>query len=210
MNKGDAYVVGVTGGVGSGKTTVVEILKEKGWQIINVDELAQEIIQNDPQIQKQIKKVFGSGILYETGELKRREMANTVFSKKGLLNQLNHIIWPVLIQTLQQRIQEIKRNDSVPTAVDMAVIFEANCPSIFDYILTVTASLKTREYRLETRRHWTRKAIHQRINSQLNEKIKLEQSDYIIYNEGSIEELRKKIQIFIQWISKKDIMTRKE
>ncbi|MBN2104775.1 dephospho-CoA kinase [bacterium] len=210
MKKKHALIVGVTGGVGSGKTTVVGFLEERGWLTLDVDELAQSAIQYDIQIKERIKSVFGSEIIGMNGKLNRKKLANIVFSNASILNKFNNIVWPPLIQTLKIRLHDMKKYHSVPTAVDMAVLFESQCQSLFDCILVVTATRKTRERRLKAQRKWTDQEISMRIASQFKESLKIKQADYVIRNNGSIENLKEKTHTFAQWIYELNILSGKE
>ncbi|MFC1568848.1 dephospho-CoA kinase [bacterium] len=203
-------VVGITGNVGSGKTTVVGFLEEAGWQSINVDELAQEIIHSDSQIQIQIRDCFGNEYFDKQGILKRKELGQKVFSDATLLKQLDDIVWPVLLNTLQSQIHQINKDQSHFTAVDMAVLFEAECQSLFDCILVVMASEKNRRFRLKTLRQWSLTEINQRMRSQLDDAVKIQEAHYVIWNDGSLPDLSEKTMAFIHWINQQAVMIRKE
>lgn len=194
-------ILGVTGGAGSGKTTVISFLEQQGWNTIDVDSIAKSIIDENMVVHDQIKDLFGMEYFDENDKLNRRKLGQRVFSNLQDLNQLTQLVWPEMISTLKTSIEEIKNISSKPIAVDMAILFEANCQDLFDYILVVIAPLYKRIDRLTLQRKWTKKETEQRIRNQINEEIKIDKADYIIENNGDLEILKDKTLSLIQWLN---------
>jgi dephospho-CoA kinase len=193
-------VIGVTGGVGSGKSTVVRYLAETGWQIIDVDILAREIIENDSSILEKIRTTFGKEYIDTGMHLRRRELGRRVFSDPEAIKQLNQIVWPVLIPALKKRINHLKAEAIVPIVADIAILFEAECQDLFDVIIVVTASMKERKKRLMKQRDWTSEEIRHCMASQISDAEKKRQADYIIRNNGREEDLQLKTHDLIKWL----------
>jgi dephospho-CoA kinase len=203
-------VIGVTGSIGSGKSTVVEFLEQNGWQAINVDELAQEVIRDNPEIQNQIREYFGAEYINAQGELDRKKLAQIVFSDSVLIERLDDIVWPVLVRILHDQIRQIRGNPhAADTAVDMAVLFEAGCQKLFDSILVVTASRENRTFRLKNQRQLSLEEIDRRMNCQMDDTMKIKHADYVIRNNGNLQDLKKESRAFIQWINRQKMMDRK-
>ena len=193
-------IIGVTGNVGSGKSTVVGFLREYGWKTIDVDAMAHEIVQHDTEVRNQIQTCFGPACFSEDGKLQRRKLGRIVFSDPEKLQQLNDIVWPELVRILQKQIRRLREHpEPADVAVDMAVLFESRCQFMFDCVLLVVAPKVDRTQRLKQMRHWTAKEIRHRMQSQMDDSEKIEKAHYIIHNDGSIAELKEKIRVFLHW-----------
>ncbi len=190
--------VGITGGIGSGKSTVAGILAGRGWKVIDVDRLAHRVYER-PAVRKQIIEMFGHGCFHES-RLDRRALAKTVFSELSRLHELNRIVWPPMVELLETRLNELKSSVLKPVAADMAVLFEAGCEVLFDRILVVTAPAEIRMRRIAASRPLNEREIRQRMAGQLDDRIKCEKADYIIENTGTPEALKENTLAFIKWI----------
>jgi dephospho-CoA kinase len=196
-------IVGVTGGVGSGKSTVVRFLAGEGWHVIDVDILAREIIETNHRVLEEIKTAFGKEFI-NGRHLRARELGRRVFSDPEALKRLNGIVWPVLIPELRERIAGYQKADpSVPVVADMAVLFESECEDLFDVIVAVTSPVKERQKRLMKQRNWTSEEIRQRMAGQVSDAERKKRADYILCNNGREEDLRLKIHDLIQWLGLK-------
>ena len=183
-------VVGITGGVGSGKTEVAREFEKLGAFILDADEIARELVDENQSIRKALQKRFGSDVFDNKGRLKRRELGRIVFSDNQKLRQLNGIIRLPLISEIKRRILRFqKKNPNAVVAVDMAIIFEAQIESLFDTIIVVTASEEKRIQWLSDERKWNREEISSRMQAQMDVRMKEKKADYIIENSGTLEEL---------------------
>lgn len=184
-------IVGVTGGIGSGKSTLCNMLAQCDAFIINADEIGKDLVDKNTDIQNNIKNTFGSDFFDSKGSLKRRELGRMVFSNPDALDRLNHIIREPLIHEIENRIESASQSPQNPIIiVDIAILFEAELSSLFDHIVVVTAPTKLRADRLCQSRDWTRKETHDRIDAQLPEEEKVGQAHTVIENNGSIEHLK--------------------
>ena len=185
--------VGITGGIGSGKTGFVKELGRLGASVIDVDMIARELVDERDDIQQAIRKAFGADIFNGDGRLKRRALGQSVFSNKKKLDILNHIIRSPLISVLKDRISHLKDcKDAGIIAVDMAILYEAEVESLFDIVVVVTASLKSRINWLSQSREWSREEILERMEAQMDVKQKILRADVVIENSGTLEELHLK------------------
>jgi len=179
------FLIGLTGNIASGKSSVGKLLKENGLPVIEADRIGWEILERKEIIQE-ILDVFGN--ILKDGKVDRKKLGNIVFSNKRKLKIFNALVHPPLLQKLKREID--KRSGKV-IVVNAALIFEWEIEHWFDKIILVTAEKKKRIDRL-LKNNLTRKEAIQRINSQMDEKEKIKKSDFIIENNGTFEELKKK------------------
>ena len=179
------FLIGLTGNIASGKSSVGKLLKENGLPVIEADRIGWEILERKEIIQE-ILDVFGN--ILKDGKVDRKKLGNIVFSNKRKLKIFNAIVQSPLLQKLKREID--KRSGKI-IVVNAALIFEWEIEHWFDKIILVTAEKKKRIDRL-LKNNLTRKEAIQRINSQMDEKEKIKKSDFIIENNGTFEELKKK------------------
>ncbi len=175
------YIVGLTGGIGTGKTTVSEIFKKLGIPVYNSDIEAKKLMHTDKELIKKISNLFGKDI-YKDNLLDRKKLAAEVFSNKEKLNRLNAIVHPAVKQDFE--LWALRQN-SLYQIKESAILFESGIYKNVDKIITVTAPLNLRIKRLIKRDNTSQEEIKKRINNQLDEKFKTDNSDFIIDNNTS-------------------------
>ena len=185
-----AVLIGVTGGVGSGKTEFSKALASLGALVIDADKIAKDLVE-DRKIKRQLIDTFGESIFNEAGALKRRELGRLVFRDSALLKQLNHIIHPSMIQEIKRQIS-INEEKFRLIVVDMALLFELNMEVLFQKTIVITAPPDKRKQWLSENRKWCQDEINQRMESQMDIKEKIEKSDIVVSNSDSLSELRVK------------------
>ncbi|MDR1617339.1 MAG: dephospho-CoA kinase [Syntrophomonadaceae bacterium] len=181
-------VIGLTGGIASGKSTVLNVLKKLGFIVIEVDKTAHLIMEPGQKAYQEIVELFGSCILGPDGKIDRLLLGNIVFNDPALLTKLNQITHPRVGQFLQRRLREIE--DEQPHAVvvlEVPLLFESGMDKLCDHIFVVWVDRETQIRRLMLREGLEREQARKRIMSQmdLNEKAKL--ADFVIDNTQSIE-----------------------
>jgi dephospho-CoA kinase len=183
-------IVGVTGGIGTGKTTFVTELARYGAAVFDADAIARTIVEENQEIRNALMHAFGEDIFDSKGNLLRRKLGQIVFSNQSQLDVLNAIIQPILKQLLQNRAARFRKECPGKLAViDMAILYEAGMESLCDRIIVVTAPNEFRETWLMQDRGWTRKEARQRIDAQMNVEIKRKRADIVVANTGSLAEL---------------------
>lgn len=188
----DTRVVAVTGGIGSGQSTVCEMLAEQGCKIIDVDRKAKQIIDKDSALQQELKKLFGPDIFDEKGQLRRRLLASIVFEDSDKTRQLNHLVHPRLVAEIVEEMEEARFSRKHPlVVVDAALIFELNMEKMFDAILMVDCALEKRIERVMQRDGQSRAEIMARIKRQIPLEDKVRWATRVLDNNGSPEDLKK-------------------
>jgi len=194
--------VGITGGIGAGKTTVCKIFEELGAKVIYADELAKEIMENDESLKKKIKKIFGEKS-YIGGKLNRKFIADIIFSSDEKRKLLESIVHPAVIKRI---LSDLKKNADEGkynfVIVEAALIFESGFDKELDYVLVVDADDEIKIKRIMERDKCSKEEVLKRMRAQLDSKIKRELADMVIINDGDIDELRKKVSFFYSLFEK--------
>ena len=171
-------IIGLTGGIGSGKTTIAKHIKSLGIPVYIADDEARKIMQS-VEIISAIKKIFGTSI-FENDILNREKLAAIVFSDSEKLEKLNSIIHPAVKKHFENWILNHKKYPYV--IYEAAILFESGSYKNCDLIITVTAPIESRIQRVIQRDHTTRENVLKRINSQWNDAQRISKSDYVIEN----------------------------
>ncbi|MDY6863387.1 MAG: dephospho-CoA kinase [Thermodesulfobacteriota bacterium] len=181
--------IGLTGSIASGKSTVANMLKKLGAELIDADDIAHQIINPLTECGKMVIKEFGQKIQDNHGNIDRKELGKIVFANKERLSMLNKITHPYIMQALKKRLlfYSIKKTSSI-VIVDAALLLEKNLKSQFDKIIVVYINEKTQLNRLIKRDKVKREIALKKIQSQMPVREKLKYADFIISNEGPLEE----------------------
>ena len=185
-------VIGLTGGIGSGKSSVLEIFKKIGISTYNADASAKELIGSDKKIIHSIKQLFGEDV-YNENELNSKLVSDIVFNDKEKLKSLNSIIHPEVAKDFDNFC--FKHRDESYVVKEAAIIFETKTENLFDKIIYVRAPKKNRIDRVMLRDKLSRDEVLNRIKNQLNENAIFDKCDFIIDNVNYTELERKVIEI---------------
>ncbi len=172
--------VGITGGIGSGKTTVCLLFQTLGIPIYDADAAAKRLMTKDPELKKQITVMFGEEA-YVDAELNRVLISKLVFGNKHLLDQLNNLVHPAVAQDTEKWIIGQKAPYVIKEA---ALLIESGSYNKLDKLIVISAPEELRIQRVMDRNQITRAEVQARIQNQLPEAKKLEMADYIILNDG--------------------------
>jgi len=198
-------IIGITGGFGTGKSTVANMFMNHGFRVINVDKLYHNIFKNNLILKFKIKKEFGT--------LDRNKIKEIVFDDSKKLKKLNLITHPVIIKTLKREIIKVKKHQrkkinkknkiiknsesenigDVRIVVDVPLLFEAKMERMFDIIVVVKCSRKTQINRILKRKKYSKKEIEQIIKSQMPLKDKIKRADFIVDNDKSMKNTNKQL-----------------
>lgn len=170
--------IGITGGIGSGKSTVARVFESLGIPVYNADDAAKRLMQEDPELKKQIINLFGEQA-YDQGKLNRSWISEQVFGNPEKVQALNAIVHPATIRDAEQWM----RDQHSPYALkEAALIFESGSEKALDYVIGVDAPAELRIQRVMERDNVTREAILQRMQNQMDESEKIHRCDFIIHN----------------------------
>ncbi len=173
-----ALKVGVTGGIGSGKTTVCRVFAVLGIPVFSTDIEARKIMESDREIMQKINSLTGKD-LYSTGNLDRAELARLIFNDRELLGNVNSIVHPVVFKTFTEW---ARRQTSSYVIMEAAILFESGASKLVDKVLTVVTPLEERIERLTRGNKLTRDQVMERIKNQFDDNFRITRSDYIINN----------------------------
>ncbi|RKE56661.1 dephospho-CoA kinase [Sphingobacterium detergens] len=172
--------IGITGGIGSGKTFICRLFEALGIPVYNADEEAKRLMNTDIRIKEKLIAQFGEAT-YKDGLLDRAFLANMVFSDKNKLELLNSIVHPVVIQEAKDWAERQTTRYSLKEA---ALLFESGSYKELDYTILVTAPMDIRIQRVIERDGATEQQVQERINKQLSDEEKLQLADFVIVNDG--------------------------
>lgn len=172
-------IIGVTGGIGSGKTTVSAIFKDYGAEIIDADEISRSITKKNTAAYFEIVNSFGAEILLSDGEINRKALAKKVFSDKISLELLNKITHKYVFEEMEKR---IKTSEKEVVVLDVPLLFSSEFPFDCDLTVGVIADLEQRIKRVQIRDGLTREEIIKRIENQISDEELRKKADVIIEN----------------------------
>jgi dephospho-CoA kinase len=188
---------GLTGGIGSGKSTASSFLAKLGSYVFDTDTEAKIILDNNEDVQNNIIEEFGSDVLSHNGLIDNTKLAKVAFQDEDHQMILNSIIHPFVFRKLDKQFDKIlSQNKHASFIVDGALIFESGIDQHLDSVLLIASSLKYRIARALNRGTLSKEEILRRSELQWTDEDKAASADYTIYNNGTEQELEEKIKIF--------------
>ena len=173
-----ALKLGVTGGIGAGKTSVCRVFSVLGIPVFSADTEAREVMDIDTVIILRINTIVGKD-LYINGSLDRAELAKLIFNNNRLLEKINSLVHPVVFS----RFREWEKKQSAPYVImEAAILFESGASKVVDRIVTVVAPMEERVGRVIHRSNLTREQVMERMRNQMSDSERISQSDYTIHN----------------------------
>ncbi len=194
--------VGLTGGLGTGKTTVSQMLIKRGISVIDADRVAREVVEPNGPAFPGIIQAFGSGILKADGSIDRALLAQSVFGDSQKLLQLEKLIHPFVQKEVSNQRQWLKDQHHPWAVYDVPLLFEKDLKTQFDFIAVVSVTdEQTQVARLKQRNSWNDEEIQKRLKSQLPLSEKVTQADYVIRNDADLSSLEKKVDTMVQMLN---------
>jgi len=170
--------LGITGGIGSGKTSVCRVFNVLGIPVFSADPEAKEVMDNDSTIKREINEIAGKNI-YPGGQLNRIELASLIFNDKNLLEKVNSLVHPVVFDNFMHWAEK----QTAPYVImEAAILFESGAYNLVDRVATIVAPLEERISRVTQRNELTRDQVMERIKNQMTDKERIKMSDYVINN----------------------------
>ena len=188
-----ARIIGITGGIASGKSTVTEFLRQQGYQVIDADQVVHELQEPGGRLYQALLSTFGPAILQEDGRLDRPKLGAMIFGNPELLAQSSQIQNQIIREDLAGRRDLLAETEDI-FFMDLPLLFELQYEDWFDQIWLVDVTVETQLSRLMSRNALSQEEAEKRIAAQLSLREKRKRADVLIDNNGSLEETRQQIR----------------
>ena len=194
----DMLVIGLTGGIGTGKTEVAGILRALGAEIISADEVGHEVYMRGTEGWREVVEAFGEEFLAPNGEVDRAKLGGSVFGDELTLRRLNAIVHSRMRTMMDERIRELEAEGAHVAVLEAAILLEAGWAALADEVWVTVAPEDQVIDRLRGRGGLDGDAIRARVQSQMSQTDRLAHADAVIDNSGTREELRGRVQALWQ------------
>ena len=191
-----ALVLGITGGVGTGKSTVLKMLGELGAQVLSADDVAREVVAKGSAAYDEIRERFGEGAVAPNGEIDRTALAEIVFRDEQARRELERITHPRIIELMRERIEQFRGSAGkrrAVMAVEIPLLHECGLEAMVDEVLVVAAEQRTQMDRLRSRCGMTDAEAIRRIEAQMPLESKVGRADRVVWNDGDLKSLERSV-----------------
>ena len=188
-------VIGLTGGIGSGKSTAARFLAELGAIVIDLDKVGHEVLRKGTIAWKQVLAEFGKNVFDASGDIDRTKLAEIVFYDSRSLTRLNQIVHPAIDRMVNKRIQEYRRNGVKAVVLEAAAMLEAGKNWQVDEIWVTIAPKAIVRGWLRERSGYSEGEMKARMRSQLTNEERIRQADIVINNDGTLDELKARVRV---------------
>ena len=197
-------VIGITGGIGTGKTTASDYLEEQGFAVIDADQIGRELTADGQPILAEIRDRFGcvtdGGAEGNGLVLDRKAMADLVFNNKEIKEEYDQLIHAEIIEEIDREIEELSKTDVKGILLDAPLLFEANINDRCDVVILITADMDERIGRVSLRDDADEEDIQDRINNQFSDDEKARSSDFIVDNSGEPEDMYRQLDDIVDYL----------
>ena len=197
-------VIGITGGIGTGKTTASDYLEEQGFAVIDADQIGRELTADGQPILAEIRDRFGcvtdGGAEGNGLVLDRKAMADLVFNNKEIKEEYDQLIHAEIIEQIDRDIEELSKTDAKGILLDAPLLFEANINDRCDVVILITADMDERIGRVSLRDDADEEDIQDRINNQFSDDEKARSSDFIVDNSGEPEDMYRQLDDIVDYL----------
>ena len=187
-------VIGLTGGIGTGKTEVSRLLQELGAEVINADQIGHEAYTPHSEAWEEVVKAFGDGILQENGEIDRRKLGSIVFADPEQLATLNGIMHPRMAAIVGDKLRGLETQGVVVAVVEAAVLFEASWDALVNEVWTTESPVESVVARLQERNGFEPDEIRKRIASQMSSEERSQRATEVVSNSGELPDLENTVK----------------
>lgn len=193
-------IIGLTGSIASGKSTISAMLKEKGYPIIDADLVARLVVEPGTSNLREIERTFGNEVMNEDGTLNREALGKLIFDDPAKRKQLNDLMHPAIRSEMLRQRDELFECGQKTLIMDIPLLFESRLQHFVDKILVVSVTEEMQLQRLMSRNSLSEEEASSRIQSQLPISEKEKGADAVIYNNGSIEQSKEQLErILVEW-----------
>jgi len=192
-------IIGLLGGVGSGKSSVARILESLGATVVDADRITGECL-DDPKVRQKIESSFGKQVIGDSGSVNRKVLADLVFTDERNRQELHTIIHPEIRERMREQIDRVRSLDrSVWIVIDAPLLFESPFKAECDLLIMVQVPLETRVERVKAERGWSGEELERRESTQTSLEEKARAAHVVVDNSGSLEDLEKRVEeLFIR------------
>lgn len=198
-------VINITGGIGTGKSSVANFIEDMGYDVVRSDQVAKDLMNSDEKMITKLKDVFGEDF-YKDGKVNNEFVASQVFGNddksKKRLAKLNSIVHPAVIDHNMNSIDKLFETGKEMVFVESALTFEIGMEDAYDYIVVVDTPDDIRIPRVMKRNSLSEEEVLKRINNQMNMVEKRKYADFVIDNKGSLEELKNSTKFIVELLEK--------
>ena len=187
-------VIGLTGGIGTGKSEVTRIFQELGAVLINADQIGHQAYTPHSEIWQEVVKAFGEEILQPGGEIDRKKLGSIVFADPDQLTRLNQIMHPRMARMVAQQIQELREQGEDVVVVEAALLLEAGWDSLVDEVWSTESPEESVIKRLQSRSDLSQEEAKKRIDSQMSAEERTSRSQVVVDNSGDLVELERVVR----------------
>lgn len=191
-------IIGLTGGIASGKSTVSNLLCQAGWPIVDADQVTRQVQCPGSLGFNRLVATFGSQIVLPNGQLDRAALGQRVFANNSARQQLNTIMQPLIHDAIWQKVASLKRAGVSDIILDIPLLFEQHYNQDCDLVIVVTVDKKVELQRLMQRNDYSKSTAQARIKAQLPLAEKVQQADFVIDNNGSLESTRHQVAQLVE------------
>ncbi|QBP40685.1 dephospho-CoA kinase [Paenisporosarcina antarctica] len=193
-------IIGLTGSIASGKSTISAMLKEKGFPIIDADLVARQVVEPGTANLQEIERVFGHVVMNEDGTLNRDSLGQLIFHDPAKRKQLNDLMHPAIRNEMLRMRDKLFEQGQKTIIMDIPLLFESRLQHFVDKILVVSVTEEMQLHRLMKRNSLSKEEAETRIQSQLPISEKEKGADAVIYNNGSIDQSKVQLEsILVEW-----------
>lgn len=198
-----AFIIGLTGASGCGKTTVCEILKKQNIAIINTDKIARDVVCKNSPCLELLCDSFGDNILNDDGTLNRKKLAFIAFADKEKTDLLNKITHPFIVEQIKSEIDEYNKQNKEIIVIDASQLFESKTNELCDCTAAVIANRDNSFKRIINRDNIDESSAKMRLERAFQNEWFISKTDFVIYNDSTLNELEKSVDTFICELRKK-------
>lgn len=193
-------IIGITGSIGSGKTTVSSLFKKYGFSVINADEIGHEVIKKNSIAYKKIIKAFGNGILDKNKNIDRKKLGSIAFNDHKKLKKLNSITHPIIFAEIKNQTKKIKNRNMAKIIIDAPLLLETKAKNLVDKVIVVKCDMKSI---LKRNKKFTREKIERILKSQMPLKEKIKHADFVADNGKNLKYLEKQVKEVVEKLNQK-------
>lgn len=187
-------VIGLTGGVGTGKSTVSQYLQELGAVLLDADKVGHESYRPHTPTWKDLVAAFGRDILQPNEEIDRKKLGTIVFSDPKQLARLNGIVHPRMREMMREKLEQLRKQGVQVVVLEAAILIEANWTPLVDEVWVMDVTEEAVVRRLQKRNGWSEEQIRARMRSQMPREERLAKADVVVNTDGSLDEVRERVR----------------